>query len=113
MPINPHVCKPESIRNLAELEDILKRMDIYRREYVPNASEVGVLKIQTRQFGPIYRIESKENAEKEISKPVVDDGKGNRTCEWGIKYISPFFYKNLKDRFNGGKQKDYQNSNSL
>lgn len=104
MPINPLVCKPERIRDIAELEDILERMEIYRREYVPNHSEVGVLLIQNRQLGAIYMIESRENAEKEISKPVLSNP---RTPEWGVKFYPHSYFVELRERLNGDGQKNY------
>jgi len=43
MPINPHVYKPESIRNLTEIEEILRKMDLYKKEYTPKSKEIGVI----------------------------------------------------------------------
>jgi len=98
MPINPFVCNPERIVDLVELEDVLARMETYRKEYEPDASEVGVLLIQNRQLGAIYIIESKENAERKKDKPISDDGMGNRSCEWGVRFYPRSYFERLRER---------------
>ena len=71
MPINIYTCKPEEIRDPTELADILMRMDIDKKECAPDSADIGILKIQSRQLGPIYAIESREKAEKEIKKQFI------------------------------------------
>lgn len=45
----------------------------------------GIVLIQRRQSSGLYEIVSAEEAKGLMSRPVVDDGNGNRTAEWGQK----------------------------
>ena len=95
MPINIYTCKPEEIRDPTELADILMRMDIDKKECAPDSADIGILKIQSRQLGPIYAIESREKAEKEIKKPVYNN---QRTTEWGIKFYPHAYFEALREK---------------
>lgn len=104
MPVDTIVGDPEMIRTLDEVDRDLSRIRAYERE---RNCQAGVLLIQRRQFRGLYEIVSKEKAKELISRPVFDDGKGNRTCEWGIKFYPRSFYEELREKLNG-KQVDYQ-----
>ena len=90
MPIKVYVCKPERIKSLSEVVDILHRMDIYKKEYVSGHSEIGVLLMQNTHLGASYEIVSKEEADYGINNP--------RKCEWGVKFYPRSYFENLKKR---------------
>ncbi|HLD15314.1 MAG TPA: hypothetical protein VJB94_01920 [Candidatus Nanoarchaeia archaeon] len=88
MPIQTIVKNPENIKTLKELEEFLLDIRSYERE---NNCEAGVLAIQRRQFGSLYEIVSKEEAEKWLSKKVTPT-----TPEWGLKFYSRSYFENIK-----------------
>ena len=94
MPINPHVYKPESIRNLTEIEEILRKMDLYKKEYTPKSKEIGVIYIQNRQIGGICRIVSIEESKKWLSKQVFSN-----TPEFGVNYWPRSYFEELRTKF--------------
>jgi len=99
MAIDTLAKNPMGIRTLEELDELLLRISSYERERDCSA---GVLLIQRRQFGGIYRIKSVQEAQEWLSRPVYDDGKGNHTCEWGVKFYPRSYFEELRKKFNGG-----------
>ena len=93
MPIDIYTCKPEKLKDITEVENILQRMDIYKKELPQGSREIGVLKLQSRQLGPIYLISSIEKAEEEMHKPILSNP---RTVEWGIKFYPRSYFVQLR-----------------
>ena len=94
MPIDTFVINPKRIYNVAEVDDIIQRMEAYEKER--GKKEAVVLLIQNRSLGALYHITSKQEAKKEINKPVLGD-----TPEFGIKFYNHSYFEELRKRLNG------------
>ena len=95
MGVKTLVRNPERLRRPEEVDDVLYRISIYERE---RTCEAGVLLIQRMGFSGLYEIVSKRGADEWMSRPVYDDGKGNRTCEWGIKFYPRSYFEELREK---------------
>ena len=87
MAVKIEVRNPERIRDLNEVDDVLSRIITYEEE---TNCPSGVLLIQNRQFGGLYRIKSKDEAKEYIDYP----GK----VEWGIKFYSHDYFEALREK---------------
>src|SRR3989344_7754272 len=99
MPINPHVCNPERIASLEELDIILATMGSYHREYTPRDNGVGVVLIQNMQLGGSHEIVSEEEANAGLIKPMV--------AEWYVQFYPKKYFEELRKAFESGKKPDY------
>ena len=86
MSINPIVKEPSKVKDRIELEEILKKMD----DYQTKMGDSGVLLIQNRQYGALWRICSRLEAAVELGKKVIGS-----TPEWGIEYLSRKTYQEI------------------
>lgn len=87
MPLNTLVCRPERIKTVEELDEIISRMNVFKKKCAPD-DEIVVLMIQSRQLGAIYRMTSKEWAQERIDNP--------RICDWGIKFYPMSYFEDLR-----------------
>lgn len=83
--IDTYVNDLDLISDPVEIDEILSRIKLYEQE---RKDEAGVLMIQRRQAKALYRVRTRKEAEKWLSRKVYDNGKGNRTCEWGLEFYS-------------------------
>ena len=86
MTVDTHVKDPEQITDAKEIDDILARMQAYENE---RGGQAVVLLIQNHQVGPIYKIRSKQEAQKRIQTP---------SCEPGIDYLTRSDIEQLKKK---------------
>ena len=47
---------PRRIKDIKEVKEALKRIDSYKKRFVRNDDDVGVLVIQNMQIGALYKI---------------------------------------------------------
>ncbi|MEK6937289.1 MAG: hypothetical protein AABW58_04420 [Nanoarchaeota archaeon] len=88
------VSNPERITEIGELEDTLRKIDIYRKRVLKDEDEAGVLKLQNMQLGIIYLVDSEENATREINKEVI----AGQTSEWGIKFWRRSYFEERREK---------------
>lgn len=78
---------PERIRTIAELEDILLKIQKYEEK---TGLEAGVVLRQNRHLGGSCRVVSKEKAIEGMNKP--------RIYEWYVKYWSRSYFEDLREK---------------
>ena len=83
---------PEKMKSLKEVVDTLSKIDHYERTLHCRG---GVLIIQNRQFGSALYLISREEAEYELTKPVLSSP---RTTEWGLAFYPRQYFEALRDR---------------
>ena len=88
MAINTLTTDPAEIRDVAEADSFLEHIAAYKIEYAPQSAGVGVLVLQNRQLGVIFKITTQDEAEREMNK--------ERIAEWGVMFYSSDYFEKLK-----------------
>ena len=102
MPVDTFVMDPADIVDVAQADDVIRRIGEYKKEM--RCKKAGVLLIQKRQFAGSYEIVSDKEARELISRPVYDDENGRRTPEWGIKFYPREYFLALRERLSGNEE---------
>ena|SRR3990167_6685086 len=90
MSVDTFVVPPESIKRLPEVDEVLICISQYEQE---NQCQAGVIALQNRTIGGIYRIVSKDEASDWLAIPNT-----TRYSERGIKYYPKEYFQDLKAR---------------
>ena len=91
MSVNIIVKAPEYLKTIAELEDVISRLNTYEKL---TQQKAGVLLIQRRSFGGLYEIMTEIEANEWLTKPVLNNP---RTCERGLKFYPHEYFEALRD----------------
>ena len=102
MPVDTFVMDPGDIIDVAQADDVIRRIRQYKKEM--GCKKAGVLLIQTRLFGCVYGIVSREEARELMSRYVYDDPDGCGAGEWGLEFYRLSYFKALRERLRGNEE---------
>lgn len=91
---------PEEITSLSEVDEVLAQISDYEQQ---KDCKAGVILIQRRQFGGLYRIVSEEEAQKYLTKPVLSKP---RTPEWGVQFWPRAYFEKRKEELQSRTPED-------